>query len=301
MKLIFKWSLGVILFGLLWGCDKPESVEQEQKELSVADYNGELVATINQQEIYSSELDALIERTFGSHIDRAELEASVESNLLDGLIKTKTFALLRLTEMSAEEKHRIDTHTQIYREELLAQEYIRKHGKSLAVKSEEIREYYKEHPELFVADEQKRIEWLDVSLPLADEDRDQWLTLLQNIKDSENWQEALNAQGSGLGIDAQQASIKKFAINPVALKQPLKSVVRDLQPEQGAKLVTQDALGLVRVTEVISAKPRPLAEVAGAIETKLKHQKMLSEVQKLSEIALAEVTITKLDSEKAPQ
>lgn len=269
-------SIGIVLSG----CDEKDVSETKQQSVQVATVNGEAIT--------AADVDLSLERTF-SEAESFSFDAELRQKVLDSLIASRAMKHVLMGEMSEEEVAKIERTAKAYEEELFVKEYLRKYADPQPVTATMVQEYYENNPDEFGGETLRDFELLKAPANMDDGRRDQLLQAVPNIRSAPNWSEKKDSWSDRFGLQFQQGRSKAGLLD-----KKLTSVLDQLQGgETSDVFYINDALHLVRVTNVTQTPPKPLAEVSGDIRRKLAPLMLREAVKKASQEAMAKVEVNR--------
>lgn len=267
------WFLPLLL---LAACgDKPEEPVDE------------ILATVDGEPIYASEVNAAWSRTF-SQQDAMFAGEELEDRLLKSLVASRVMARKAEAVMSDADKVELDLQVAAWREEQLVKRYLAEHTAPEPVSNDMVEEYYLKHPELFGGGQRHQFEMLKVSYRNDTALRDRALDALGNAASEKDWARysaALN--GKGLTVIHQRVVADASFDDKTLLAR-----VRALQAGQVSPLSTaQGEVVVIRLNAVETVTPRPLIEVRDDIRRRLAPVKLRAAVKQAMDAALQDATV----------
>lgn len=264
--------LGSVVFGvlLLTGCDRSSSTDAAKvhdSQTSAIDpaQRGARVASVDGNPIFELDLRVHLRKLLGEDgLER--LTDDVRRKALDSLVMTRVIAGTAQKELTDEAQARLDAQVNLYRDQLLVNEYLREHSAPEPVSSSMVAEYYRNNPELFGGGHERSFELIIATSAPAAPQRDALLRAFRDVRQSTDWpSQVQRLQKQGFELEYRQASND----DPV-LPVPLRSVVSSLEVEQTSEPgMVQRRPYLVRVLGDQERVPRPLAEVSADIRSRL--------------------------------
>lgn len=273
MGVRIAWLLSLVL---LAACgDKPE----EQTDA--------VLATVNGEPIYASEVNAAWSRTF-SEQDAMFAGEELEERLLKSLVASRVMARKAEAAMSDADKAELDLQVAAWREEQLIKRYLAEHTVPEPVSNDMVEEYYRKHPELFGGGQRHQFEMLKVAYRNDTALRDRALDALGKAASEKDWARysaALNSKGL---VAIHQRVVADAAFDDKALL----ARVRALQAGQVSPLSTaQGEVVVLRLNAVETIAPRPLIEARDDIRRRLAPVNLRAAVKQAMETALQDATV----------
>ncbi|WP_027706785.1 hypothetical protein [Zooshikella ganghwensis] len=307
----------------LAGCDDAPSTKEKTSEHPVSqnasevDASGNTAAAVDSKPLYKvndavireQDVQLAIERTLGNSVNLQDDDA-LEEKILQSLVQSQAMAQMALSEMSDQEKQKLEGHVNAYREEQLVKSYLTKHTKPVPVTAEHVQQYYQAHPEEFSAGVRKTFQVFSSTEPLSPEQQQALVTQFGQLTMDMDWQaQAQQWQQQKLPVRLQQTTLK-----PDLLPEPLRALVADTpagslsrvytdQPTESGDLQPAASGQIAKVMRVkvlkeVSLGQQALPEVADKIRQKLAPLRIQQAVKEAAAKAMAQVTVTDLREEQ---
>ena len=253
---------------------------------------GQVIAAVDGEPVYAAELQ-VVEQRFLGKLQHNLVDETIKEKMLDTLLRSKAMAMTIEDELSDKQRRMLDAQVSVFRDDLLVRLYMDKYADKAEIDSDQIKQFYQNNPQLFGGGSKKTVETLQVVEVESGAQQAQLLSQLDAIKATQNWQAESNALREQ-GFDLQYS---KKQLNPALLHAPLKNVLANLTPEDGAQLITNSGLFLIRVLAVHTVPGKPLAEVSAEIQRILSRKAYRQAVEQLSDQVMQSVQIVKQSSE----
>lgn len=291
---------GVFLLAfLVAGCkDKPteeksETAPQKQTIEQTPAIEAEVLATVNGSPVTRSELEQALVRMVGEEA-ASTLEDQARKKVLESLVMSRAISQAREKELTADEKQHLEREVNAYREQLLTRQYIAAHGTPQPHSTEEVEQYYRDHPERFGAQIVKKYEMVTCKRPLSPAEKDELLQILEQSeqnkqKDWRMWATDLAAQG--YPVVYRQGSGDEKLLH-IKLSKLLSSLTMEQKPQL---LFIREIPYLVRLEAVEKTPPQPFDQVAGRIRKILARQQVRKTVEEVSKEVLAGADVKYVD------
>ena len=270
---------------MLLACSEKDKLNGANK-----DNSDTVIAKINDEPVYASDLEALKDRML-ANVPKSYIDKAVEKKLLDSLIQSKAMAQLMNKELDDAERMTIDAKVRAFREDLLVRTYVEKHKPSSQISNDQVKKYYADNPQLFGGGFKKSVEYIEAGKVDDRERRVELLTELTNLKDLKQWQPVIEK----LKSEGFQMDHKEMTVNEQHLKSPIKEAVMNMDGDSSPQLLSEFGIFLVRVKDVQKIPPKPLAQVSGDIRKLLQRQAYRKSVEKLSEQVMKQVKVELLN------
>jgi hypothetical protein len=286
-----KRIIAISLILLLAACEaeQQEVVQSPAAEAAPpADVLVDVVAEVNGETISRAEVEQVALDMFGEYQASAMDETS-RARLLDSMVATLALAQKSLTELSDEERARIDNKTRRYRENLLVSEYVRRNVDRKPVTESMIQAYYDRNPKQFGADTAAKYQLLSTRRPLALDQRNAFLRKYGELKSAPSLQ-AMHQGFQQSGFDTlYQTGVAEKGLLSKRLQQLIASKTAG---ERSDLHYVDDKPYLVLVEEMIQTSPQPLNEVRNQIRKTLAMAQLKEAVKLLSTTVKQEAVIT---------
>ena len=287
---LIKVILVLLLTTIIACSEQQEGSENETEANSTTQQQSDpVLVRVNNTEITSNDLSIVIDRTLGAAAS-VSMNAELRNKLLESMVQSRTMALLSEKEIDADDLATIESKTKLYREELLVKEYLQRHIAAQPVTQEMVEAYYRDNLQRFGVIESKTFEYITSTAEMDSDKRNSLLKRLSNATFESDWKTFVGSlKEDGYPLRYQRATIKIDLLNA-----PLKQLVSQT-PKGGISPVKFGrVLYLVRVLDVNTTEPKPLAEVSVDIRKSLAHLQMKKAVKEASAQAQNNVVIERL-------
>lgn len=269
-KTLMRFGL-VSFWVLLSACERSENVEadsqnsQKLTQEEITQVLGPVLASVNEHEITELDLELAIERTLGNS-GLVQVDNQARKKVLESLVMSKSLALTKQGELSAEELTSIERQVMAYRDELLAKKYLLENINAAPVSEDMVKAYYTENPHMFGAQIQKSYELIQAKDNVANAERSAIVAALNTAKQEQDWQGFVkNLQAKKLTVEYSQG-----AMTQGTMAAEFERVLKPLKKGESSSVFFMRKLpAIVRVTSVITQAAKPLADVSHDIRKQL--------------------------------
>src|SRR5690606_15528379 len=228
---------------LLLACSRPGGDNAQVTD-------GTILARVNGSAVTEGDIERMLRETVGDEF-ALHMNEQLYENALRSVVISRAMAQRIEPALTADERRDLDARVAAYREQLLVQEYMRRHARPVPVTEQMIREYYEAHPDRFGGGKVHSYELL-YSSPLTDVDAKAVLDALRTARDSKDWKAAAAARAE-LPIDYRSGNSEE------PLDERLRNALRGLRAGEAANpLIIEGRAYLLRVTGVTERAPEPL-------------------------------------------
>jgi hypothetical protein len=279
----------IAFFILLSACDqqKQQAVESTPAETPAA-VTAPIAAVVNGEVIMESELEQLALDMFGEY-QASFMDEVARQRLLDSMVSTVALAQKSFTELSAEERAKIENKTKRYRENLLVSQYVRSNVTPSPVTEAMIQEHYNKNLPLYGASSIRKYQLVTTRQALAVDQRTAFLRQLAEMK-SETSLQRIHEKFKSSGF---QTSYQSGVAEPGLLSKKLQQII---DSQTAGKLsdvhFIDDIPYLVLVDEVLQKKAKPLSQVRNDIRKTLAMAQLKEAVKSLSESVRKQAAVT---------
>lgn len=248
--------------------------------------NSPVAATVNGENITEADIDFMMNRTFQKQ-DLTHIDQELRHKVLDSLIASRAMKQTLKKDLSADELDNINRAVKVYEEEVYVKEYLKNHVTPEPVSPEMVQAYYDKHSDEFGSEEIREFDMLKSAAVLDDSHRDKLLKNTALIRSASNWQAQAKSLQNDYGLQFVQSRSKAGLLD--------KSLEANLQ--QLKKGETSDVfyiagqVYLLRVTNIVTTPPKPLAEVSNDIRKKIAPMLLREAVKKASDNAIASAKV----------
>ena len=273
----------------LSACGKSqESAQKTAAEKSTQEaFLGEVLATVNDHSITELDLDLAIERTIGTS-SLVQMDNQARKKVLESLVMSKSLALKKQSELSAEELTQIERNVMAYRDELLAKKYLKENISPSPVTEAMVKAYYEKNPQMFGAGIQKRYEIIQGKDNLAAAERKAIISALNTAQTQQNWKVfAQNLQDKNVSVKYSQG-----AMTQGTMAAEFERILKPLEKGQTSPVFFMRKLpAIVRVTEVITQTAKPLSDVSRDIRKQLAPVQLKKAIRSSADDVMKTMTI----------
>lgn len=270
---------------LLFACDQvtePVTTEQEQTEIVTEN----VLAKVNGEPITEFQLDWAINRTLG---DSAALYADgkLYEKMLQSLISSRSMSLLAEKQLGQEETALLDEKVRSYREELLVKQYLQANTTVEPVTTEQVQQYYDNHPEEFGADLVKEFELIVSVGKLSASDKAKLLKEFEFAKSQKDW----SVWANKLSQQAYPVTYKKAKSQLSLLSTAIQKLIANTPVNKTSEVYFGEQLIIARVISETKLEAKPLSQVSIEIRKKLAPVNMKKALKEASELAGKKVKV----------
>lgn len=259
---------------VLAGCDRPSSL------------NDPVLAKVGDTTISQSHLDAMMGRL--SAKAREQKNEKLNNTILQGLVRTRVLAIVAEQQMNDEERKSLNAKVQAYRDEFLAQTYIKKNIKPQPVTPDMVTKYYNAH----ISDYTKRgkitFDMLSTTAETVDDailgEVVAALTGAKNISDWKQYAQTLNKKN--YPIEYKSAQMHSYS-----MKEEMRSQAIKLNTGESGDIVYGEHMYIFKIVDKQPDVVQPLHEVSVAIRKILAPQQLKKELSKSIDQALQNVNV----------
>lgn len=238
----------------------------------------EVLATVNGSPVTKSELDTAAERLFGKGA-APMMTDQTRKTALESLIRMRAIAQAQERSLNQEALRRIDIKARHYREELLAEAYLRDNAEPYMPAQNEIEDYYRKHPQLFGARTVYDYEILMPRTRLQPEEMAGVLDVLSAARTVKSWR-AYAGNHPAIAIRQNQSDGSD-------LDNKLLGVIKVLAENEVSNIVHVDGKPLlIRMLSINTTPAKPLHEVQADIRRTLAVRHMKTAIAAESEKVL---------------
>lgn len=246
-----------------------------------------VIAVVGGSEIRRSQLQVLVDRLDSA----AQLAGNLEARMVDSLIRARALALLAERDMDASDRLALDARVQAFRDELLAQHYLRTQVVAQPVTADQVKQYYQDNLADYTQPGRVRFEYLELDVEaLTQAQQKSALAELAGVASATDWSVIANRmQANGLQV------LYKSARLPVELaREPLRPHLTSLVPGEASNLIYADRVYVVRVVEREPDRVQPLHEVSADIRKMLAPMQLKQALSEAAEQAMQEFKVQRL-------
>lgn len=225
----------------------------------------QVLARVDGSAITRQQLDTMIIRTLG--YDRAlQLSKAGRKKILESLVVGRAMARAVEDELSDQDRRRIKSEVDAYREQLLVKKYLRRHATPSAVTESAIKEYFNKHPERFGGTTLRRYRMIRGVKKVAPHQRAKLIAAMGKAGKRKNWKSlAASMRNQGFPVQYSNGTVDEKILHP-----KLYALFRGLKVKQTSAITFIDGNPyVVRVMSEKKQSPRPLSEVRNNIRKTL--------------------------------
>jgi len=255
-------------------------VDEQVPQIDTA---GDVLATVDGENIYESDLQSVLVNLFGEY--RAlQMDEDSRKRALDSLVTSHLLAKQALTSLPQENIAEIESKTRRYRENLLVNAYMLTQIDKTPLSNEAIRQYYENNLEKFGQSTIKQYQLLTTRSELAEELREKYMSLVAGTRTSGNLADIKSAlEKNGFDVQLTSAELNENIVDKRLYRfvnaQPI-NVISDLSFIGGRPYIVN-----VQSEKTIPAKP--LAQVSDMIRKSLMLQRLKQAIKQHSAEILA--------------
>lgn len=246
----------------------------------------ETLVTVNQQAITAIDLDVMTEKMFARDVALAQGQ-QLQEKALESMVMMLLIAQAGERQASTQELAEIDAKTQRYREELLAEMYLRNNANVAPPTAQDIQQYYSDNKALFG---EKDIHYFELvrttSKPKAAALKNQ-LEILSTLN-QDNWlQQTASLKQQTRQYEVVSANTALPNLSPSLLR----SVNALAEGEVSKVIMINQNPHVVRKVKTLTKEAAPLAEVRDRIRRTLAAKKLKEQVKTVSQTLMQQADI----------
>lgn len=255
-------------------------VDEQVPQIDTA---GDVLATVDGEDIYESDLQSVLVNLFGEY--RAlQMDEDSRKRALDSLVTSHLLAKQALASLPQENITEIESKTRRYRENLLVNAYMLTQIDKTPLSNEAIRQYYENNLEKFGQSTIKQYQLLTTRNELPEELREKYMSLVAGTRTSGNLADIKSAlEKNGFDVQLTSAELNENIVDKRLYRfvnaQPI-NVISDLSFIGGRPYIVN-----VQSEKTIPAKP--LAQVSDMIRKSLMLQRLKQAIKQHSAEILA--------------
>ena len=247
---------------------------------------GDVLALVNGKAITREDVDFIANTKF-TNIDAGSLDNAARQKLLQSLVASKAMKQRMLEVLPEQELDAIEKQVSIYEEELFTKEYLARNTQPTPVSTQMVEDYYHRHPEEFGGGDSIVFEMLKTAQAPTEPKRDRILASAADIKAHKNWKKFAEADGKQLGLEFLRSKIQ-----PGLLSFTLEETLKGLNAGESSGFVFEAGIPhIMRIIQINTISPQPLAAVSGQIRRKLAAIQLKQAVKKAAEEAVMHADI----------
>lgn len=249
---------------LMTACDKKPSVEKPTDPI---------LAKVGKSTINQSQYDLMLSRLSPEARNKINNEKSkqLQDKILKGLVRTRALAIITEEQLSADEKQLLETKVQAYKDELLAQMYIKTNMDPEPVTSQMVTEYYDKHKQDFTLPGKVQFEYLvTTKQKLNDKELSKVIKAFTDAKKAKD----LKAYAKTLKRKKLPLEYKSGQMTAASIVKVIRSQVERLKEGEVSDVVYADYIYVVKVNKREPDVVKPVNQVSIEIRKKLAPQKL---------------------------
>ena len=248
---------------------------------------GEVLATVDGEPIYDSDLQSILIDMFGEY--RAlQMDEASRKRALDSLITSHLLAKQALASLPQERIAEIESKTRRHRENLLVNAYMLTKIDTTPLSDVAVREYYKNNLEKFGKATVKQYQLLTTRSELPEERREQYLSLVAGARTAGNLADIKSVlEQNGFDVQLTSAELDKTIVD--------QRLYRFVTAQPVNALSELSFIGgrpyLVNVQSQKTIPAKPLAQVSDTIRKSLMLQRLKDAIKQHSAEVLANSSV----------
>ena len=245
-----------------------------------------MLAKVGDSSIRQSQLEVMLDRL--SPELREQKNEQLEKTILQGLVRTRALAGVAETQLSEAEKKLLDAKVLSFRDELLAQSYVRKNITPQPVTAEMVGQYYRAHQDEYATAGKVNFEYMvTVSEKLDDDSMSQVLGAFSKAKNIDDWKLYVKElKQINIPVEYQSANMI-----PVSISKVLRTHIDKLEAGEVSDLSYGDYIYVARLIKREPDMVKPLHEVSSNIRIKLAPQKLKQVLSQHVDKALQDINV----------
>ena len=248
--------------------------------------NDPVLAKVGKSTINQSHLDAMMGR-LNSEV-REQKNDKLNNTILQGLVRTRVLAIAAEKQLSPDEIKSLDAKVQAYRDEFLAQVYIKKNIKPEPVSPAMVEQYYQSNLDEYTKPGNVNFEYIaTTSKKLDDKSLNKVLDVFSKAKNVKDWKLYV----SKLKNQKIPVEYKSAFIPPQSIIKELREHIEKLNEDQISDLIYGDNIYLVRVIKREPDIAKPVNQVSIEIRKKLAPQKLKQVLSQHIDQALEKINV----------
>ncbi len=260
------------------GCSKEQNRSDEKPKTDTSS----TIAYVNGDPVTNDELELMRSRLT---VNENRIDSGLDKKIIDSLINSRAMSVLAKNEMGSDELNSLQTKVDMYREELLVKEYLRKHVQPTQVLEKEIVDYYLSHQEEFSGGVRKTFEYFETTEVLTGTERKKVLDFYAKLTSKTNWKEM--SMQNKLHVKYRKAKVRTSV-----LEDPLKALVINTKKSDVSSVHIGEQIIVAHVIDEEQIPALPLNDVRAEIRKKIAPIHLRKAIAQASEQALKQVKVT---------
>ncbi len=260
----FKYCLIGLSLITLAGCDNKTNDNLSSSYVLQTTDDPALV-TVNGQIITQKDLDVATLRLVG--VTRmTELDEAASKKILESLVMSRLISSAAEATLNDEQKNSIARQVRDYREEILVKQYLRDNVEPSPITQAMVKAHYEKFSERYGASTIREYQLLTANSRPEGAARQNMLKALAQAKDNKNWPVFIKKiKSQGIVI-----SLKQGRSTEKLLHKQLQLALASLKVNETSRPFLIDGVPqVIRITNEVKEKPRPLNEVSAKIRKAL--------------------------------
>lgn len=305
------FALWLVSILLIPGCGSDEPVSRPHKEPEAVGKTfqresvpvpsparkeeGKVLVEVNGSRITSHDLQEALLDLLGPE-EAAKADIKTREKVLRGMMAGRAIAQAMEAELDQEALSEIKRKVAAYRENLLVQEYLKRHIQLKPISHEMILEYYKTHPEKFGARDVRIYEMVHSNRPMKTKERDALFALLKRLRLERDWEKQVREwKRSGHPLVYREGELSEVMDPEVlAIFQPL------ALGEASPVTFLHGDMYIVRIVSQHSVPPRPFGEVSEDIRRIMSAMQIKEALEQAVQQILPDADIVYKDETREP-
>lgn len=266
----------MLLSGMLAACGERLQSTVPADSPSTGSGESRVLVRVNDSPITETDLDRAIATNLGAGATRL-LSDEAKANLLESLIVSRVMAQEVEPRLGEKELAEVEAMTRVYRENLLAREFVRLETQSVELSEAMAKEYYAEHPDLFGAGTVRHYQLLRAPAVESEDERKALIEMLGGAPREDFPAFARRPEARALGITYREGDLVPGLFAP-----RLHQLLASLDEGQASNVIHLEGVAYRgRVASISSTPPRPFAEVRVKAFERLKASRLKQELARL--------------------
>lgn len=285
MKPLYFLVLALVTVALSACGNSPE--DRASNKATGTDDNGGVLATVDSEVIYESDLEAVLISMFGDY--RAQqMDAASKRRALDSLIATSLLARQALSTLPKKSLDEIEAKTRRYRENQLVNAYMLTRVDKTPINNKEIKAFYESNLDNFGQSIVKQYQLLTTRGELPEELREKFMSLVSDSKSIQSLTEIKNIlEKNGFDVqlaeDQLDAKITGSRLYNFVNAQPVNTV--------SDQIFIEGRPYIVKVLHEKTIAAKPLAQVSDTIRKSIMLQRLKTALKQHSEELLSKSNV----------
>jgi hypothetical protein len=297
MKLLLS-SFPLLIAIVLSACQQNQqhaenSALPENQQVQVN--RGRLLATVDGERIYESELELLLNDLFGEY-RATQIDQQSRKRALESLVSSRALSTKASKELEVDELENIELKTTRYRENLMVNAYVQKKMKSSNLNYRDVQEFYQNNLDKFGQKTIKQYRMLTLREDLGEEKREEFMQVIsRNRSDSNIDQLGKILENKGFENNLQTGELNKDLLDPKLFQFIDKQAIGNLSDIYFLKGNPY----LVQVLKQTVIPAKPLDQVSEQIQKAFVLKQIKETIKQQSEEVLSTVKVEYFDTYSA--